>query len=319
MRHAARRLRAAPGPRPGCGCGRLGLGLPPAAAPRPRPGPRPGAQPGVAGRTTTTTAAGAAAPAASSEAGEQQVQQQGAAAGEAKVKASQAYPFAEIEGRWQAHWERHETFRTPDEVDERKPKHYVLDMFPYPSGAGLHVGHPEGYTATDIMARYKRMRGFNVMHPMGWDAFGLPAEQYAMDTGTHPKVTTERNVGRFRAQLKALGFSYDWAREVSTTSPDYFKWTQWIFLQLLDRGLAYQAEVPVNWCPALGTVSVPRSCLALVPPQRAWGRRPRRPDPSPVPRLTPPGPRCAGPRCWRTRRSLTARASGADTPWCASP
>lgn len=127
-------------------------------------------------------------------------------------------------------------------------------MFPYPSGSGLHVGHPEGYTATDITARYKRMRGYNVLHPMGWDAFGLPAEQYALDTGTHPRETTRANVDRFRTQLKSLGFSYDWERELSTTDPDYFRWTQWIFLQLLEKGLAYQAEVPVNWCPALGTV-----------------------------------------------------------------
>lgn len=127
-------------------------------------------------------------------------------------------------------------------------------MFPYPSGAGLHVGHPLGYTATDILARYKRMQGYNVLHPMGWDAFGLPAEQYAIETGTHPKLTTVRNINRFRSQLKSLGFSYDWDREISTIEPDYYKWTQWIFLQLFKRGLAYQAEVPVNWCPALGTV-----------------------------------------------------------------
>ncbi|CAI5489374.1 unnamed protein product [Closterium sp. Naga37s-1] len=167
---------------------------------------------------------------------------------------STAYPFTEIEAKWQAQWEEKATFRTPDDVDTSKPKYYVLDMFPYPSGAGLHVGHPEGYTATDIVARYKRMRGFNVLHPMGWDAFGLPAEQYAIETGTHPRVTTERNIGRFRSQLKALGFSYDWQREVSTTDPDYYRWTQWIFLQILNRGLAYQADVAVNWCPALGTV-----------------------------------------------------------------
>ena len=135
-----------------------------------------------------------------------------------------------------------------------KPKYYVLDMFPYPSGAGLHVGHPEGYTATDILARYKRMRGYNVMHPMGWDAFGLPAEQYALQTGTHPAETTAKNVDRFREQLKSLGFSYDWQRELSTTDAKYYKWTQWIFLQLFNKGLAYQAEIPVNWCPALGTV-----------------------------------------------------------------
>ncbi|KAI8470252.1 MAG: hypothetical protein J3K34DRAFT_262668 [Monoraphidium minutum] len=169
-------------------------------------------------------------------------------------KVSTAYPFAEIERKWQEHWEKNQTFRTPDEVDTSKPKYYVLDMFPYPSGAGLHVGHPEGYTATDILARYKRMRGFNVLHPMGWDAFGLPAEQYAIQTGTHPADTTARNVARFREQLKMLGFSYDWQREVSTTDPGYYKWTQWIFLQLFKKGLAYQAEVPVNWCPALGTV-----------------------------------------------------------------
>ncbi|CAL1412884.1 unnamed protein product [Linum trigynum] len=167
---------------------------------------------------------------------------------------NRAYPFHEIEPKWQLYWEENSTFRTPDEVDTSKPKFYVLDMFPYPSGAGLHVGHPLGYTATDILARFKRMQGYNVLHPMGWDAFGLPAEQYAIDTGTHPKVTTLKNINRFRSQLKSLGFSYDWDREISTTEPDYYKWTQWIFLQLLKRGLAYQAEVPVNWCPALGTV-----------------------------------------------------------------
>lgn len=193
-----------------------------------------------------------------------------------------------IEPRWQRYWEDHKIFRTPDNSD--KPKYYILDMFPYPSGAGLHVGHPEGYTATDILARYKRMRGFNVMHPMGWDAFGLPAEQYAIETGTHPEVTTQKNIAEFRRQIKMLGFSYDWDREIATTDPKYFKWTQWIFLELYDtwydreqnRGrpiadlpippvirakgeseirtyqdhhrLAYQVEAPVNWCPALGTV-----------------------------------------------------------------
>jgi len=165
-----------------------------------------------------------------------------------------AYPFSEIEKKWQKVWEEEKTFRTPDEVDTTKPKHYVLDMFPYPSGAGLHVGHPEGYTATDIVARYKRMLGYNVLHPMGWDAFGLPAEQYALQTGTHPAETTKKNINRFREQLKSLGFSYDWDREVSTTDPEYYRWTQWIFLKLLEKGLAYQAEVPVNWCEALGTV-----------------------------------------------------------------
>lgn len=165
-----------------------------------------------------------------------------------------AYPFHEIEPKWQEYWEKNKTFRTPDEIDTSRPKFYVLDMFPYPSGAGLHVGHPLGYTATDILARFKRMQGFNVLHPMGWDAFGLPAEQYAIETGTHPKITTLRNINRFRIQLKSLGFSYDWDREISTVEPEYYKWTQWIFLQLFKRGLAYQAEVPVNWCPALGTV-----------------------------------------------------------------
>jgi leucyl-tRNA synthetase len=193
-----------------------------------------------------------------------------------------------IEPRWQRYWEEHKTFRTPD--SSGKPKFYILDMFPYPSGAGLHVGHPEGYTATDVLARYRRMRGDNVLHPMGWDAFGLPAEQYAIETGTHPRETTQRNIDTFRRQIKMLGFSYDWDREIDTTDPKYFKWTQWIFLQLFDtwydpeqkrgrpigelpipdgvrkqgpdavrayqdgRRLAYQVEAPVNWCPALGTV-----------------------------------------------------------------
>jgi leucyl-tRNA synthetase len=193
-----------------------------------------------------------------------------------------------IEPRWQRYWETHQTFRTPDWSD--KPKFYVLDMFPYPSGEGLHVGHPEGYTATDIVARYRRMRGYNVLHPMGWDAFGLPAEKYALRTGQHPRVTTRQNIATFRRQIQMLGFSYDWNREIDTTDPSYVKWTQWIFLQIFDtwydpeqkRGrpiaelpipaeiqaqgeeavrryqdskrLAYQAEVPVNWCPALGTV-----------------------------------------------------------------
>ncbi len=162
------------------------------------------------------------------------------------------YNFSAIEKKWQRFWLEHKTFKTPNESD--KPKFYCLDMFPYPSGAGLHVGHPEGYTATDILCRYKRMKGFNVLHPMGWDAFGLPAEQYAVETGTHPAVTTKKNVDRFREQIRALGFSYDWDREVNTTDPKYYRWTQWIFEQLYKKGLAYVAEVPVNWCPALGTV-----------------------------------------------------------------
>lgn len=165
-----------------------------------------------------------------------------------------SYPFADIEPKWQAYWEQHKTFRTPEEPDPAQPKYYVLDMFPYPSGEGLHVGHPEGYIATDIIARYRRMRGDCVLHPMGWDAFGLPAEQYAIKTHTHPRTTTEANIRRYRTQLKMLGFSYDWDREIATTDPAYFKWTQWIFLKLFERGLAYQADVPVNWCPALGTV-----------------------------------------------------------------
>jgi leucyl-tRNA synthetase len=191
------------------------------------------------------------------------------------------YPFDQIEPKWQAIWDERQLFHAsnPGEksFDPAKPKFYVLDMFPYPSGAGLHVGHPEGYTATDIIARYKRMRGFNVLHPMGWDAFGLPAEQYAIKTGQHPAITTRENVAKFKIQLKRIGFSYDWKREINTTDPTYYKWTQWIFLQIYNswfnpetnraepistyRGtdpgnvrLAYVADVPVNWCPDLGTV-----------------------------------------------------------------
>lgn len=163
------------------------------------------------------------------------------------------YNPAEIEPKWQDFWVSKKVFKT-DDTDKSKPKFYVLDMFPYPSSAGLHVGHPEGYTATDIVARYKRMKGFNVLHPMGWDAFGLPAEQYAVKTGTHPRTTTQYNISQFRRQLQAIGFSYDWDREVDTTDPKYFRWTQWIFLQLYNKDLAYEANVPVNWCPALGTV-----------------------------------------------------------------
>jgi len=163
-----------------------------------------------------------------------------------------AYDPSKIEPRWQAYWERNRSFRSVE--DPSRPKYYVLDMFPYPSGAGLHVGHPEGYTATDIVARYKRMRGFNVLHPMGWDAFGLPAERAAVRDGLHPAEITRRNTDNFRRQIKRLGFSYDWDREIATSDPDYYRWTQWIFLRLYEKGLAYQAEVPVNWCPALGTV-----------------------------------------------------------------
>src|SRR6476620_7683452 len=191
------------------------------------------------------------------------------------------YPFERFEPKWQRFWDERRTFHTPNpgekNFDGSKPKFYVLDMFPYPSGAGLHVGHPEGYTATDIVARYKRMRGFNVLHPMGWDAFGLPAEQYAIKSGQHPAMTTRENVAKFKSQLKRIGFSYDWQREVNTTDPRYYKWTQWIFLQIYNSWfnpetnraepistydgtdpdsvrLAYVAEVPVNWCPELGTV-----------------------------------------------------------------
>ena len=157
-----------------------------------------------------------------------------------------------IEKKWQKYWEDNKTFKTSE--DKGKRKFYALDMFPYPSGAGLHVGHPEGYTATDILSRMKRMQGYNVLHPMGWDAFGLPAEQYALDTGNDPAEFTKHNIDNFRRQIKSLGFSYDWDREVSTTDPHYYKWTQWIFLKLYEKGLAYIDEVPVNWCPALGTV-----------------------------------------------------------------
>ena len=161
------------------------------------------------------------------------------------------YEPAEVEPRWQAYWQEHDTFRTDE---HKEPRFYILDMFPYPSGAGLHVGHPEGYTATDILSRYHRALGHGVLHPMGWDAFGLPAEQYAIKTGTHPRETTQQNIDTFRRQLKMLGFSYDWSREVDTTDPSYVRWTQWIFLKLFERGLAYQNEVAVNWCPELGTV-----------------------------------------------------------------
>ena len=162
------------------------------------------------------------------------------------------YNHRVIEKKWQKYWEENKTFKTLD--DHSKEKFYALDMFPYPSGAGLHVGHPEGYTATDILSRYKRANGYNVLHPMGWDAFGLPAEQYALDTGHDPRDFTKQNIDTFRRQIKELGFSYDWDREVNTTDPNYYKWTQWIFKKLYEKGLAYVDEVPVNWCPALGTV-----------------------------------------------------------------
>lgn len=196
------------------------------------------------------------------------------------------YRFSDIEKKWQRFWEEHRTFAAKD-CDPSRPKYYVLDMFPYPSAQGLHVGHPEGYTASDIIARYKRMKGLNVLHPMGWDAFGLPAEQYAVESGTHPAETTQKNIDTMRRQIKSLGFSYDWDREVDTTDPAYYKWTQWIFLKFFnsyfdekeqkarpieqlpipaglseqekqknidDSRLAYEADVAVNWCPVLGTV-----------------------------------------------------------------
>lgn len=163
-----------------------------------------------------------------------------------------SFDHRSIETKWQKYWEGNKTFKTGEESGKRK--FYALDMFPYPSGAGLHVGHPEGYTASDILARMKRAQGYNVLHPIGWDAFGLPAEQYAIDTGNDPAEFTEHNINTFRRQIKALGFSYDWDREINTTDPDYYKWTQWIFLKLYEKGLAYIDEVAVNWCPALGTV-----------------------------------------------------------------
>ena len=162
------------------------------------------------------------------------------------------YKHLEIEQRWQKYWEENKTFKT--NFDSEKPKYFVIDMFPYPSGAGLHVGHPEGYTATDIIARMKRMQGYNVLHPMGWDAFGLPAEQYAIETGNDPMEFTLKNIEVFKKQLRILGFSYDWDREIATCDPAYYKWTQWIFTKLYEKGLAEVREIEVNWCEELGTV-----------------------------------------------------------------
>jgi leucyl-tRNA synthetase len=161
------------------------------------------------------------------------------------------YPFGDIESKWQAYWEKEKIFRaTEDPSVPREKRRYILDMFPYPSAAGLHVGHPEGYIATDIYCRYLRMEGYQVLHPMGFDSFGLPAENYAIKTGTHPRVSTESNIERFTSQIKSLGFSYDWDRLISTCEPEYYRWTQWIFLKLWEKGLAYEAEVPINWCPS---------------------------------------------------------------------
>ena len=163
-----------------------------------------------------------------------------------------SYNHGQIEKKWQNYWKENKTYKMID--DPSKPKFYALDMFPYPSGAGLHVGHPLGYIATDILSSFKRKQGYNVLHPMGWDAFGLPAEQYAIDTGNDPAEFTAKNIATFKRQMNDLGFSYDWDREVNTTDPSYYKWTQWIFIQLYKKGLAYVDEVDVNWCPALGTV-----------------------------------------------------------------
>eukprot|EP00804_Cyclotella_cryptica_P025883 CCRYP_002736-RA/>CCRYP_002736-RA protein AED:0.03 eAED:0.03 QI:266/1/1/1/1/1/3/216/914 len=186
-----------------------------------------------------------------------------AASTDAPAATGTGYPFSQIEPKWQSYWKKHHTFKTPDRrsatpdgqiVKSPRKKKYILDMFPYPSGAGLHVGHPEGYTASDVMARYYRMTAHDVLHPIGWDSFGLPAEQFAINTGTHPEITTAANIANFKRQLQMLGFSYDWDKEVATTDVGYVKWTQWIFLQLYKKGLAKQSEVSVNWCPALGTV-----------------------------------------------------------------
>ena len=163
------------------------------------------------------------------------------------------YDFTQVEKKWQKYWKENKTFKT-DCYDFSKPKYYALDMFPYPSGVGLHAGHPEGYTATDIIARMKRMQGYNVLHPMGFDSFGLPAEQYAIKTGNHPDGFTNKNIATFKKQLEILGFSYDWDREISTCEPSFYKWTQWIFKQLYEDGLAKKINMPVNWCEGLGTV-----------------------------------------------------------------
>ena len=167
-----------------------------------------------------------------------------------------SYQPGAIEPKWQRIWDEQKTFRTPDDPEtwQGKPKYYILDMFPYTSGAGLHVGHPKGYTSTDVLARMKRMQGYNVLHPMGWDSFGLTIERTAERENIHPAIVTRRNIDRFREQIKRIGFSYDWDREISTSAPDYYRWTQWIFLKLHEKGLAYLDDIPVNWCPALGTV-----------------------------------------------------------------
>ncbi|KAF8822839.1 leucyl-tRna synthetase (LeuRS2), partial [Cardiosporidium cionae] len=176
------------------------------------------------------------------------------------------YPFSTIESKWQEVWDEKQMYKTPVEKFPKKPKFYVLDMFPYPSGEGLHIGHCKGYTATDVLARMKRMQGFNVLHPMGWDAFGLPAEQFALKTGTPPFVSTKRNVHIFKNQLKRMGFSYDWDREICTADPQYYKWTQWMFLKLFERKMAYLSKRPVLWCPDL----VSKTCLENIIDKADW-------------------------------------------------
>ncbi len=184
------------------------------------------------------------------------------------------YNHKEIEKKWQKYWEENKTFHAPnpgdEDFDETKPKYYVLDMFPYPSGAGLHVGHPEWYTANDIIARYKKAKGYNVLHPMGWDAFGLPAENYAIKTWTHPEITTKKNIDNFRKQIKSLWFSYDWDREISTTDPNYYKWTQWIFLKMFEHGLAYEQDLPINYCPSCKTWLANEEVLKDGTCERCW-------------------------------------------------
>ena len=185
-----------------------------------------------------------------------------------------SYNHKEIEKKWQKYWDENKIFHTPNpgdpDFDESKPKYYVLDMFPYPSWAGLHVGHPEGYTANDIIARYKHAKGYNVLHPMGWDAFGLPAENYAIKTWTHPRITTEKNIATFKKQIKSLWFSYDWNREINTTDPNYFKWTQWIFLKLFEHGLAYEQDLPINYCPSCKTGLANEEVLNDGTCERCW-------------------------------------------------
>ena len=230
------------------------------------------------------------------------------------------FPFATFEPAWQRHWLEQGTFRAanPGEPGSDKPKFYALDMFPYPSGAGLHVGHPEGWIATDIVSRQRRMRGYNVLHPMGWDAFGLPAEQYAVQTGTHPRETTEKNIANFRRQIQSLGFSYDWSREINTTDPAYYKWTQWIFLQLYKKGLAYISHAPVWYCPALGTVLANEEVLPTPEgPRSERGNHPveRRPLRQWMLKITAYADRLLrGPRPSRLARVAQGNAAKLDRP-----